>query len=135
MDNTQAQLRDRYKAKILAVRNYESDKGEFTVDDFVNRQTLIDIIVEINEGESDITPAGKQFLKEYYGFEAVAKMFVDARIDLYAPKDKMKQGKQAAFTWWLENMVPMEMAMFIAQGQGAKIDDNTELIKDLMPPE
>ncbi|MES2971429.1 MAG: hypothetical protein V4702_03855 [Patescibacteria group bacterium] len=128
-------IKKSYRSKILAVRNYQADKEEFTIDDFIDQQSLIDIIIEINEAVCDITPAGKVFLKEYYGYESIAKMFVNADINLYAPKEKLKDGKLAAYTWWLENMKPMEITMLIAEARGEVINKDTKLKKILMPPD
>lgn len=124
-----------YKSKILAVRNYESTKDYFVADDFINENMLVEIIDEISTGESDITPAGKSFIEDYYGFENIAKMFNDADISLFIPKETLRKGKVAAYTWWFKNIEPMELAIFIAQSQGLEASKGTPLKEEFLPPE
>ena len=109
-------INQNYTNKILAIRNYNSDKKEFGVADFQDLTQLKKIISEILTGESDITPAGKMFLQTYYGFDKLSNMF------------NSEFSKE-----WLEGIVPMETIAFIEECRGNNVSNNN-LREVLLPP-
>lgn len=113
--NNKEQILIAFKDKILAIRNYRSEKKEFLVRDFVDQKILEEVLEEIETGESDITPAGKSFLGVYYGFDTLATIF---------EKPQM---------WFLE-LKPMEVITFIEESKGNKVSEQN-LRVDLLPPE
>jgi len=124
-----------YETKILAVRNYKSDKYEFRVNDFLNLGELSQILEEIDTRESDITPAGHTFLKEYYGYRNVAKKMIlgDDRY-LYDPKDEKTNEKIDNYASWLENLEPMWTVRFFEESRG-NIEPGANLIEELTSPD
>jgi hypothetical protein len=120
-----------YKYKTLGVRNYSSDKKEFFVEDFINDKILDDFLDEVDTGESDITPAGKAFIENYFGFGNLArallirnKFFLSKK---YVP-ERLNEVKS-----WIENLVPMETITFIEKARG-NIKEGDSLREDLLPP-
>ncbi len=111
-----------FQNKILAVRHYASIKREFLVTDFVNKTELVDIMDEVQTGESDITPAGKKFLEVYYSDKELKELLNSLDDDAAN---------------WVHNLVPMELAIFIAQTKGQISTENREpaLNPRLLPPE
>jgi hypothetical protein len=103
-ETSKAELVKAYDSKILAIRLYKSSKQEFRVNDFLDPQALSIILEEITTGESDITPAGKAFLEQYYGNEELTR-----------------------------NMVPMETLRFIEESKG-NIQPGQGLREELLPP-
>jgi hypothetical protein len=65
---------DPHAKKILGVRNYRSDKKEFSVFDFADIDVLESFLEEVSTGESDITPAGKSFLEKHYGLNNLSEL-------------------------------------------------------------
>lgn len=133
MANTEdrEKLLESYKPKILAIRNYKSDKDEFFVDDFINLDSLEEILMEVDTGESDLTPAGKKFLEDYYGFEELASLLSVRK--KYQSMFRNPMSKEEIKSR-LENWVPMEIATFIQQAQG-NLSESVKLRDDLLPPE
>lgn len=118
-----------FKNKILAIRNYKSDKNEFTVDDFIDLKVLGKILDEIDTGESDITPAGKVFLKKYYGNKGLANKLVMQKV----LTESIKGFSSDELMAWLDNLVPMETISFIETSRG-NIKQGQRLREDLLPP-
>jgi hypothetical protein len=118
-----------YKNKILAVRNYKSEKHEFSTEDFIKLQTLASILDEVATGESDITPAGKSFIAQYYGFHNLADLLIsentltESIADLSSDKLRL----------WLENLKPMEIIRFVMESKGV-IHEGQPLNEKLLPP-
>ncbi len=129
MNQVNGDLIKLYKNKILAVRNYKSDKKEFTTDDFIELKTLGSILDEIDTGESDITPAGKSFIAKYYGFNNLAKLFVSENVltESIADFSSDKLGL------WLEGLEPMETIRFIEESRGT-INSGQPVKEELLPP-
>lgn len=129
MAKSNEQIVQAYKTKILAVRNYESDKEEFAVDDFIVLENLEEVLDEIDTGESDITPAGKSFLEKYYGFDKLS--------DLLSSRNKLLEsiGEFSVndLRSWLENLEPMVTATFIAKSRGI-ITEGQLLREEFLPP-
>lgn len=128
MINNNEQIIQANRPKILAVRNYKSDKEKFVVDDFLVLENLENILVEVANGESDITPAGKSFLEKYYGFENLANILLTrGKLPEYTEfsADKLRS--------WLENLEPMETITFIEESRG-NIVKGQPLKEDLLPP-
>ena len=111
-----------FNEKILAVRHYASNKREFLVEDFLNPTVLLDIMDEVQTGESDITPAGKKFLEIYYSDEELKELLNSLDDDAAN---------------WVHTLVPMEMGTFIAQAKGQISTDDNEpaLNPKLLPPD
>lgn len=108
----------RYNGKILGIRNYEAAKDKFYTNDFINFNTLYDFIWEVSEGESDFTPAGIAFLNEYYGFQNLAERYRQSGKQL-PPHGGGKSEKERInnFVKYMNSIVPMETAFFIAESQ------------------
>lgn len=68
----QREIRKKYKGTILGIRNYHADKNEFFVKDLSQPDSLLDFLFEVAEHESDLTPAGLNFVKEYYDLTKLA---------------------------------------------------------------
>lgn len=113
MNKAKDELVVSYENKILAVRNYKSDKQEFTTEDFIELKILGIILDEIDAGESDITPAGKLFIEQYYGFSNLANLMVSQNILAEAVGDLSVD----ELALWLERLEPMETNKFI-KGSG-----------------
>lgn len=64
-----------FEGKILGVCNYKKDDQSY-VNDFVDKQKLLDFIWELESGESTLTKIGYTFLEEYYGLNELAKMIL-----------------------------------------------------------
>lgn len=120
-----------FDKKILGIRNYKSDKREFNTTDFLDFKVLVDYLWELDTGECDITPAGKSFIENYYGFDELAKKLATHGYDL-PPENTVTN--QQTFTAWLKSLVPMETITFIEQARG-NIGESTKLRDDLLPPE
>lgn len=124
------QLRDAYKGKILAVRNYADDQQEFFVVDFEDKDQLDKVLGEVATGESDITPAGKDFLDTFYGFDALAaalfakRGFMRAELGAQTPE---------GIAMWLREIEPMAARSLIENASGM-IDSEEPLRDDLLPP-
>lgn len=118
-----------YKNKILAVRNYQSDKKHFTVDDFTDMKSLGIVLDEVDTGESDITPAGKSFIEKYYGFAGLAKILVTQNVLTEAIKDLSFQ----ELILWLKSLEPMFTINFIETVRG-NVKKGQKLREDLLPP-
>jgi hypothetical protein len=100
-----------YGGKILAIRNYKHPKREFFIDDFEDITKLDEVLGEIFVCESDITPAGKSFLNDYYGFEALAEtLSMTGGLDNVLDPAKIRI--------MLEELVPMEISRFIGEARG-----------------
>lgn len=124
------QARKKYKNKILAIRNYKSDKKHFTVDDFTDLKTLGKILDEIDTSESDITPAGKAFIRNYYGVQGLASLLITQDILTEAIKDLSFE----ELTKWLETVEPMFTINFIETARG-NVKKGETLREDLLPPD
>lgn len=118
--------------KILGVRNYKSQKKEFFVDDFLDEKLLDDFLDEVYLEESDITPAGKSFLKNYFGFENLAINLLK-RNKFFLSIDTSSNTAIKEISFWLKNLEPMKIVRFIEESKGT-IDENTSLIEELLPP-
>lgn len=117
--------------KILGIRNYKSDKKEFLVNDFLNEKLLDEFLDEVYSGESDITPAGKSFLKNYFGFEELAASLFKRNpsfLSIESSSDKVNEVKH-----WLENLEPMGTIKFIEETKGG-IEKDAPLKGELLPP-
>lgn len=123
------EITEAYKSKILAIRNYKSDKKEFLVDDFTDIGVLEKILEEIDTGESDITPAGKSFLEEYFGFDKLASILLERKIFLTSPNPSSLRGLVS----WFETLEPMNTITFIEKSKD-NISDEQSLREDLLPP-
>ena len=123
-------LEEKYANKILGVRNYKHEQSEFFVKDFTDLDLLEPILNEMFTGESDISPAGKRFLEEYYGIGNLAEL-------LFRRENIKEMGWSFPSIQEIEehinNIVPMEAIMFIETARG-NISDDSELREDLMPP-
>ncbi len=120
---------DSYQGKILGVRNYKSDKKEFFVEDFVTMESLERFLDELDTTECDITPAGKLFLEQYYGFDNLAKLLVE-RMRL---TESIREYSVEQLSLWLQQLNPMETVTFIEQSRG-HISLNQPLNEKLLPP-
>jgi hypothetical protein len=118
-----------YKDKILAIRNYQSDKIHFNVADFINLKILGRVLDEVDTGESDITPAGKSFIEKYYGFTGLAKILVKQNVLTEAIKDLSFE----ELISWLESLNPMFTINFIETARG-NVKKGQKLREDLLPP-
>ncbi len=129
-------LRKSYSDKILGVRNYKSNKNEFFTADFINLSDLGNFLGEVSTGESDLTPAGLQFLVDCYGsIQDIAGKIVKGSFDNeFIFKQKDKASMIAEYTKWLEGVEPMEIASFIAEAR-SQINENSKLNIRLLPPE
>lgn len=119
-----------YKNKILAIRNYKSDKKHFTVDDFIDLNILGKVLDEVDTGESDITPAGKSFIEKYYGFEGLAKILFKQNVLTEAIKELSFE----ELISWLGSLEPMSTINFIETARG-NVKKGQALRKDLLPPD
>ena len=129
MTNSQ-QIKKIYTTKILGVRNYEAHKKEFSVDDFLDYKTLVEFLWEVDTGESDITPAGKSFIEQYFGTDNLAKELSDKGYDL--PPDNIETNQQT-IAEWLKSLQTMQTATFIQEATG-NIQKGAKLKEDLLPP-
>lgn len=118
-----------YTNKILGVRNYASDKKEFNVCDFIDLEILAKFLDEVDTSESDISPAGKSFIKKYYGFSNLARLLVGQKLLNEAIADYSID----ELTHWLENLEPMQAITFIEKSRG-NIFDNQLLKEEWLPP-
>lgn len=128
MEN-KAQILRQYQGKVLGVRNYRSDKQEFKISDLTDPEILVEFIVETFTGESDITPAGKAFLEEYYDFKELAATLHENHKFLkthgHVPLNEL-QGR-------LASLIPMETSRFVEEVKGT-IQEGATLREDLLPP-
>lgn len=69
----QREIRKKYKGTILAVRNYSAKINEFFVKDLSDPDKLLDFMFEVAGHESDFTPEGLDFVKEYHNFPDLAR--------------------------------------------------------------
>ncbi len=128
--NNAEQLKELFKNKILGIRNYKSDKKEFSADDFTDFKILVDFLWEVDTGESDITPAGQSFMEKYFGFDELAKMLVSKGYNL--PPENTETNEQSVSAW-LKSLEPMQTISFIEQARG-NIQNGAALREDLLPP-
>ncbi len=126
-------LEHKYLGKILAIRLYPHDKNEFFIDDFKDIKILDEVLEEIFIGESDITPAGYSFLKEYFDLNELAK-------DLFNLENSKTVGNKSYFKKEQDlvnaiqsQLTPMETLSFIEMARG-NISDQFTLRDDLLPP-
>ncbi len=122
-----SQIIDKYEGKVMGVRNYRATKKEFNSSDFIDIKKMEDFLEEVSCGESDITPAGLMFIKEYYGFNKLAKLLYKRkalRLD-FSSRKEIEQ--------WFEEIVPMEISRFVGEAQGGLKGGET-LKDELMPP-
>lgn len=128
MNELKEDLKNRYKAKILGIRNYNHSKNEFFVSDFEDLEILEEFLDELDTGESDITPAGKKFLELFYGYKELGSVL--------AQRGNLKEFTVTSpeeFDIWLSHKEPMEIMRFIETARG-NIDENSTLREELMPP-
>lgn len=121
-----------FSVKILGVRNYASEQKKFMVSDFIDLTKLDRVLGEVSTGESDITPAGKAFVYNYYDLgELAEKLFNENNKYLFneisakSPKD-IKE--------WLLDLEPMVAIAFIEEVRG-NITGKGTLKGELLPPE
>lgn len=126
ISNTKTEVVAAFHRKILGIQNYSSVK--FIVDDFMSLDVLEHFLKEVVTGESDITPAGKAFIEQYYGFtELASRLTSEFRID----SGLSTTGEVRA---WLEKLVPMESMRFVEEARG-NIKAGATLRNDLLPPD
>lgn len=102
----------KYKGKVLALTLYMNGRGPYYVGDFINFNLLESrILSEIDCGESDITPDGINFLKDYYGFGDLAEILFSNKWYGYESKKEILK--------FLENMSPFVGANFISNVRNA----------------
>lgn len=130
MESTQAKLKVAFEKKILGIRNYAHEKGEFFVPDFLNVEELDYFLGEVTTGESDISPAGKVFLEKYYGLEQLAKRLFEKK-GMFHGEGYFKS--EAEMVSWFKEVVPMEAMTFIETARG-NIEEGDTLREDLLPP-
>lgn len=108
----------RYSNKTLGIRNYEAEKDEFHLADFINRDELYDFLWEVSTGESDFTPAGIAFVKEYFDLEQLGHEYRREKKQL-PPNGAGKTDAERVrkFVDYINKLEPMEGALFIAQSQ------------------
>jgi hypothetical protein len=124
-------LEELFKEKILAVRNYASNQTEFRIDDFKDISKLDSILGEVSTAESDITPAGKAFIQQYYKMDELAKkLFNEGNKHLF---HEIGAESSNDIKEWLLAVKPMESVTFIEQARG-KIERDEPLREDLLPP-
>jgi hypothetical protein len=121
---------DPHAEKILGVRNYRSDKNEFSVFDFADIDVLESFLEEVSTGESDITPAGKSFLEKHYGLNNLSELLHRRGI---AHRFVYKGDSPAGIEEWLKNLEPMGTRAFIEEARG-NIKPGAKLRADLLPP-
>jgi DNA-directed RNA polymerase specialized sigma54-like protein len=119
-----------YKEKILGIRNYQSKKNQFFVDDFTDLKRLELILLEILIGESDITPAGKKFLHTYYIISDLVEYLFKSEVF----KNSYNFSSKEEITNWIENMVPMEINSFIVEARTGITPQIKNINKNLLPP-
>jgi hypothetical protein len=61
-----------YANKVLGSDAYANEQ-EYVVNDFTNLETLLHFLEKEDESESYLTPAGKAFLKYYWGWDVLAE--------------------------------------------------------------
>ncbi len=125
------ELKACYDSKILGIRNYKSDKKEFNTDDFLDFDTLVDFLWEVDASESDITPAGKSFIENYFGFDELAKELASKGYNL---PPEYTETNQQTITTWLKSLDPMRTIAFIEEARG-NIQHGAQFREDLLPPE
>jgi hypothetical protein len=125
---TKPELSAAFRVKILGIRNYPSNKGEFSVDDFLDLKILEDFLQEVLAGESDITPAGKAFLERYYGFAELASRLSNT----FREDAGLSTAEEVQTT--LEGLVPMETMRFVEEAR-SNIKAGVRLREDLLPPD
>src|SRR4051812_31251257 len=123
------QLIEAYKAKILGIRNYKSDKKELIVADLIDQKMLAEFVVEVLTGGSDFTPAGKVFLEKFYGFKELAASLLD-NVDFNKTHSHVSQSELEE---WLKGLNPMEVITFIEESKGT-IKEGVSVRDDLLPP-
>lgn len=125
------QIKDRYTEKILAVRNYASEQRVFGVQDFVNTTTLETVLEEVSDGESDITPAGKAFLDQYFGIENVAQMMLERGF-----LDKSTADSVPLVAEWLRALEPMEVVSFVERARSEDVLQGESIVlqEKFLPP-
>ncbi len=129
MKTSKQKILELYKNKILAIRNYNSNEREFRVKDFTDLVKLEEIILEIFTGESDITPAGKQFLISYYTLDYLADhLFNSVNVKKRYNLENKKQTEKI-----LSELVPMETITFVEEARDNTIQGKA-LRDDLLPP-
>lgn len=134
-------LNTQYADKILDVRNYESDKDDFGVVDFLNMDTLYDFIWEVANGESDVTPAGLAFMRECLDMAEIARQWrTDERQLPPHGVGKNDDERIKYFLEYIDSILPMEMALLLANHRAQTSGDNSHytlenLRDELQPPE
>lgn len=64
---------EKFKDKKLGIIGFKEDSG-FYLEDFLDRELLMDFIMEMIDHQTDLTKEGYNFLEEYYGIDNLAKM-------------------------------------------------------------
>jgi len=128
----QETTKEKYRPKILAIRLYHHKKHEFFVDDFINLEELDYLLSEVSCGESDLTPAGKAFINEYYGFTQLSSKIFDLKDSKLLREDASLKTSEDVEKWLIQ-IEPMDTLTFIEHARG-NIDKDSKLRDDLMPP-
>lgn len=123
-------IKEKYKDKILGVRLYPHEKSEFYLSDFLSLDLICPVMGEFYTCESDITPAGKAFIEEYYGFSNLASLLIDKG----KLKESISEYNVEELTNWLVNLIPMESLRFINESRGT-IAPGQSLNERLNPPD
>lgn len=104
---------DQCKDKVLGIRLYKDKAGKqkFFLDDFLDKFILTEFLAELLTDECDLTPEGKKFLEDRYGFDELGRMMV-GKAHLVGEWDtpegiaKLLKGKK-----------PMEISEFIQEAR------------------
>ncbi|MBU1682638.1 hypothetical protein KJ742_01700 [Patescibacteria group bacterium] len=90
----------KYKGKVLGEACYKIQNDKIYVDYLVKTDWLLHFLYDMDCGENVLTEDGLNFLKEYYGLNAIADMIIK---DIEDGVD-FKFQKKEDITDWLERL-------------------------------
>jgi hypothetical protein len=84
---------DKYKNKILGVKNYKSSNQQISCDDLLTFEAVEGFLEEVYYSESRITKLGLGFLSEYFGFDNLSKNLLPIFSEKFKDLDSEKKIK------------------------------------------
>lgn len=120
-----------FKNKILGVRNYKSNKEVFLVSDFLDEKTLDMFLDEVYSGESDLSPAGKCFIENYFGFKNLATSVSNRNPSFLSERSP---NNIVMIENWLKDLLPMQISKFVGEARG-ELEKDAKLRDELLPPD